>query len=148
MNSCPEPSPLHHPKGHAKQGRCGSTCTVAPSSGAQLWWHHLLSLPALRMPLPLEPPQLHDSSNCTSMAWATLRWKDCLTAFPGLSSSQTQGGHFYTHSNNIPTSLSCFASSMVQSLQENFPPKICDLLMEAMKATTRGQSKSCLAKVL
>ena len=90
-----------------------------------------------------------DSSNHTSMSWATPRWEDSLTVFPGLSSSQTQGGHFHTHSNNnIPTSLSCSASLMMQSLQENFPPKICDPLMETTKATTRGQSKSCPTKTL
>lgn len=86
-----------------------------------------------------------DSSNHASPG--NTRAEDGLATFPGLSSSPTQGGHFYAHSsNNIPPSLSCSASLMMQSSQKSFPSKVCDLLMETTTATTRGQSKSCLTK--
>lgn len=133
MNLCLEPSPLH-------QTRAGA---AAPAP-----------VPWQRPPAPARsplPPQGcsrggTDSSNSASTAQATPRWEDRLAVFPGLSSSDRPS---VAHSNsNILTFLCCSASSVMRSLQESFPPEFHDPLMETMKITTRGQSRSRPAKTL
>lgn len=103
-------------KGHTCQGFHGSVC-----HSIQLWQHCLLSPPNPVMHLLLEPPWYMDTSQHASMA------EDDLITFPGLSSSQTRGEYSNTHSNNnIPSSLCCSASLMMQSLQGKLPPKMDD----------------------
>lgn len=119
-------APFHGAQGSARAG--------APSRGAQ---------PRRRHPLPSRP-QSHREAPTAPTGQAAPRQGDGLAVHWGLSSGQTQGGRFHAHSNNnIPAVLSCSASLEMQSLQENFPPPVCDPLMETMKGSTRGQSKSC-----
>lgn len=86
------------------------------------------------------PAQGHSEDTSSDRPWA----RHGLTRLPGLHPARWGESTSLLAATTSPLFSLALASLTLQSLQESFPPKIYDLLIEIMGRTTRSESQVCL----